>query len=127
MDRFDEPFFPDGGDSSGASPEEPPEFLDADWQGVNEHEFPQAPQEKPSYTADPIRVYPREMGSVPLLPRQREVDLARHVERGKLRAENQTRRVGLVNGKQNRCADCLTSWHGTQRKVRSGGNKGKAR
>jgi RNA polymerase primary sigma factor len=36
-------------------------------------------------TDDPVRVYLREMGSVRLLSRQGEIDLARHMERGKLR------------------------------------------
>ncbi len=37
------------------------------------------------YTDDPVRVYLREMGSVPLLTRDGEVDLARRMERGKFR------------------------------------------
>jgi len=37
------------------------------------------------YTDDPVRVYLREMGSVPLLTREGEVDLARRMERGKFR------------------------------------------
>ena len=35
------------------------------------------------YTDDPVRVYLREMGAVPLLTRKGEVDLARRMERGK--------------------------------------------
>ena len=35
------------------------------------------------YTDDPVRVYLREMGAVPLLTRRGEVDLARRMERGK--------------------------------------------
>ncbi len=37
------------------------------------------------YTDDPVRVYLREMGAVPLLTREGEVDLARRMERGKTR------------------------------------------
>ena len=37
------------------------------------------------YTDDPVRVYLREMGAVPLLTREGEVDLARRMERGKFR------------------------------------------
>ena len=37
------------------------------------------------YTDDPVRVYLREMGAVPLLNREGEVDLARRMERGKFR------------------------------------------
>src|SRR5580765_7085492 len=40
--------------------------------------------EAPS-TDDPVRVYLREMGSVRLLNRQGEIDLAKRMERGKLR------------------------------------------
>ena len=51
-------------------------------------EFPEGeenlPQESVS-TDDPVRVYLREMGSVRLLSRQGEIDLARRMERGKLR------------------------------------------
>ena len=35
------------------------------------------------YTDDPVRVYLREMGAVPLLTRKGEIDLARRMERGK--------------------------------------------
>jgi RNA polymerase primary sigma factor len=42
-------------------------------------------EEAPS-TDDPVRVYLREMGSVRLLSRQGEIDLARRMERGKLRS-----------------------------------------
>ncbi|MGE5322591.1 MAG: sigma-70 family RNA polymerase sigma factor, partial [Actinomycetota bacterium] len=37
-------------------------------------------------TNDPVRLYLREMGSVPLLTRQGEIDIARRFERGHLRA-----------------------------------------
>ncbi len=42
-------------------------------------------QEEAVYTDDPVRVYLREMGAVPLLTRDGEVDLARRMERGKFR------------------------------------------
>lgn len=41
--------------------------------------------EEAVYTDDPVRVYLREMGAVPLLTREGEVDLARRMERGKVR------------------------------------------
>lgn len=44
-----------------------------------------AEQEEAVYTDDPVRVYLREMGAVPLLTREGEVDLARRMERGKFR------------------------------------------
>ena len=42
-------------------------------------------QDEAVYTDDPVRVYLREMGAVPLLTREGEVDLARRMERGKIR------------------------------------------
>ncbi len=42
-------------------------------------------QDEVVYTDDPVRVYLREMGAVPLLTREGEVDLARRMERGKVR------------------------------------------
>ena len=96
MDRCDEPFLLDAGDSLGFSPAESPEFLDTDLQGVKGHEFPHVPEEESIYADDPTRIYLREMGSVPLLLRQGEVDLARRIERGKLRVEKAISRSPLV-------------------------------
>ncbi len=48
------------------------------------------------YTDDPVRVYLREMGSVSLLTRKGEVELARRMERGKLRARKTLSRSPLV-------------------------------
>ena len=36
-------------------------------------------------TEDPVRIYLREMGIVPLLTREEEVDIAKRIERGQLR------------------------------------------
>jgi RNA polymerase primary sigma factor len=47
-------------------------------------------------TDDPVRVYLREMGSVRLLNRQGEIDLAKRMERGKLRARKSISRSPLV-------------------------------
>ena len=55
-----------------------------------------APVEESIYTDDPVRVYLREMGAVPLLTREGEVDLARRMERGKLRAQKAISRSALV-------------------------------
>ncbi|MBC7927644.1 MAG: sigma-70 family RNA polymerase sigma factor, partial [Bryobacteraceae bacterium] len=61
-------------------------------------EDPQAnPQvEESIYTDDPVRVYLREMGAVPLLTREGEVTLARKMERGKLRMQKSISRSPLV-------------------------------
>jgi RNA polymerase primary sigma factor len=54
------------------------------------------PQEESIYTDDPVRVYLREMGAVPLLTREGEVNLARRMERGKLRMQKAISRSALV-------------------------------
>ena len=48
------------------------------------------------YAEDPVRVYLREMGGVPLLTREGEVDLARRMERGKRRTQKAISRSALV-------------------------------
>src|SRR5512143_611680 len=55
-----------------------------------------SPAEESVYSDDPVRVYLREMGSVRLLTRQGEVDLARRMERGKLRVRKVLSRSPLV-------------------------------
>ena len=57
---------------------------------------PQPAVEESIYTDDPIRVYLREMGAVPLLTREGELDLARRMERGKLRMRKAISRSALV-------------------------------
>src|SRR5438270_4500282 len=52
--------------------------------------------EESIYTDDPVRVYLREMGAVPLLTREGEVDLARRMERGKVRMQRAISRSALV-------------------------------
>jgi RNA polymerase primary sigma factor len=59
-------------------------------------EFAAQPQEESIYTDDPVRVYLREMGAVPLLTREGEVELARKMERGKLRMQKAVSRSALV-------------------------------
>src|ERR1700690_592227 len=54
------------------------------------------PVEESIYTDDPVRVYLREMGAVPLLTREGEVNLARRMERGKLRMQKSISRWALV-------------------------------
>ena len=58
------------------------DFIDGQGRGLNAGDLEPA-TEAALYTDDPVRVYLREMGSVPLLTRQGEVDLARRMERGK--------------------------------------------
>ena len=58
-------------------------------------EATQRPEES-IYTDDPVRVYLRDMGSIPLLTRKREVGLARTMERGKLRVQRSVSRSAMV-------------------------------
>jgi RNA polymerase primary sigma factor len=72
------------------APEEAGELLEPE---LLEHE---EAVEGPSSTDDPVRVYLREMGSVRLLSRQGEVDLAKRMERGKLRVRRALSRSPIV-------------------------------
>jgi RNA polymerase primary sigma factor len=77
-----------GVDESVESPDFPDvEIEDAEFGGGHE---------AVSFTDDPVRVYLREMGSVRLLTREGEIDLARRMERGKLRARKVLSRSPLV-------------------------------
>src|ERR1700735_323370 len=78
MERTEEYEFDSAG-SLGTAVDQSVEFLETD---LAEHEHLGA---ESVYTDDPVRVYLREMGSVRLLDRQGEIDLARRIERGKLR------------------------------------------
>ncbi len=67
----------------------PEEVQDEDFHGAQH-------VEESIYTDDPVRVYLREMGSVPLLTREGEVTLARKMERGKLRMQKAISRSPLI-------------------------------
>ena len=47
-------------------------------------------------TNDPVRIYLREMGAVPLLTREGEVDIAKRIERGQLRVLKALSRSPIV-------------------------------
>ena len=68
------------------------EFPDSDFQESDEFGSTSEPQGESVSTDDPVRVYLREMGSVSLLKRQGEIDLARRMERGKLRMQKALRK-----------------------------------
>src|SRR3954447_17564511 len=89
MQRFQEHAI-DPAQSLGVGPDDFPEVLDADF-----HEQ-EVPSEEPASTDDPVRAYLREMGSVRLLNRQGEIDLARGMERGTLRTRKALSRSPLV-------------------------------
>jgi RNA polymerase primary sigma factor len=71
----------------------PVEFLETQAENGDEADSPA----ESAYTDDPVRVYLREMGSVRLLSRQGEIDLAKQMERGKLRARKALSRSPLVH------------------------------
>src|SRR3954447_19899103 len=50
-------------------------------------------------TNDPVRMYLREMGTVPLLTREGEVEIARRIERGKLAVIKSISRTPLISRK----------------------------
>src|SRR5580693_5122146 len=77
--------------------EEATKFFDPEAEAEFLHPH-QQPVEESIYTDDPVRVYLREMGAVPLLTREGEVDLARRMERGKLRMQKAISRSALVQG-----------------------------
>jgi RNA polymerase primary sigma factor len=95
VDQFEDHFLADSPESLGINFEEEAKFFDAE--AVHEADFLHpAPVEESIYTDDPVRVYLREMGAVPLLTREGEVDLARRMERGKLRMQKAISRSALV-------------------------------
>ncbi len=97
MDQFEDQFLAEDPENLGLSFEEEAKFFDPE--AAHEADFLHpAPVEESIYTDDPVRVYLREMGAVPLLTREGEVDLARRMERGKLRMQKAISRSALVQG-----------------------------
>jgi RNA polymerase primary sigma factor len=97
VDQFEDQFLADSPEALGLSFDEESKFFDPE--AAHEAEFLHpAPVEESIYTDDPVRVYLREMGAVPLLTREGEVDLARRMERGKLRMQKAISRSALVQG-----------------------------
>src|SRR5688572_17480602 len=68
-------------------------------------------------TNDPVRMYLREMGTVPLLTREGEVEIARRIERGKLAVIKSISRTPLVAKKVIRLGDELHSGERTIREL----------
>src|ERR1700738_3900614 len=94
MDHFDDQFLAES--PLGINFDEDPKFFDADAAVEGDFLHPQQQVEESIYTDDPVRVYLREMGAVPLLTREGEVDLARRMERGKLRMQKAISRSALA-------------------------------
>lgn len=93
MDHFEDHFLNDTHDPLALPFGEEPKFFEVD--EVEDYHSVQQGEES-IYTDDPVRVYLREMGAVPLLTREGEVDLARKMERGKLRMLKAVSRSPLV-------------------------------
>ena len=95
MDQFEDQFLAESPESLGINFEDEAKFFDPEAEHGADFLHP-APVEESIYTDDPVRVYLREMGAVPLLTREGEVDLARRMERGKLRMQKAISRSALV-------------------------------
>jgi RNA polymerase primary sigma factor len=95
VDQFEDQFLADNPEALGLNFEEDAKFFDPEAGHEADFLHP-APVEESIYTDDPVRVYLREMGAVPLLTREGEVDLARRMERGKLRMQKAISRSALV-------------------------------
>ena len=84
MDQFDEQFIAGEGEPVTGSLREGAVLIPSRNGASHDSDDSQpAPAEVSIYTDDPVRVYLREMGAVPLLTRKGEIDLARRMERGK--------------------------------------------
>src|SRR5579872_2797574 len=68
-------------------------------------------------TNDPVRMYLREMGTVPLLTREGEVEIARRIERGKLAVIKSISRTPLVAKKVIQLGDQLHTGDRTIREL----------
>ena len=95
MDHFEDPFLNEAPLNINFD-EEATKFFDPEAAQESDFLHPQQPVEESIYTDDPVRVYLREMGAVPLLTREGEVNLARRMERGKLRMQKAISRSAVV-------------------------------
>jgi len=105
VDHFEDQFLGEGNEPLGLPFDEEGGFFHPEEVHDGE-EFPHAhPPEESIYTDDPVRVYLREMGAVPLLTREGEVNLARRMERGKIRMQKAISRSPLVQMRAVEIAD----------------------
>jgi len=95
VDQFEDQFLSESHTHLTLSFDEEEKFFDADASEESD-DSAATPVEESIYTDDPVRVYLREMGSVPLLTREGEVRLARRMERGKLRMQRAISRSNVV-------------------------------
>src|ERR1700744_4565808 len=107
VDHFEDQFLGEGHEPLGLPFDEEASFFHPEEVHDGE-EFAAAHQAEESiYTDDPVRVYLREMGAVPLLTREGEVNLARRMERGKLRMQKSISRSALVQLRVSEIAELL--------------------
>ena len=97
MDHFEDQYLTDATEPLGIPFDEDTAYFHPE-EAQDAEGDPQANQqvEESIYTDDPVRVYLREMGAVPLLTREGEVTLARKMERGKLRMQKSISRSPLI-------------------------------
>src|SRR5215467_14973358 len=69
--------------------------LESDFDAGEDQEFTLTPDALEK-TSDPVRLYLREMGTVPLLTRQGEIEIAKRFERGHLRVLKAISRSPIV-------------------------------
>src|SRR3984885_8739896 len=96
VDHFEDQFLGEGHEPLGLPFDEEANFFHPEEVHEGEEFAPAHPVEESIYTDDPVRVYLREMGAVPLLTREGEVNLARRMERGKLRMQKAISRSAIV-------------------------------
>src|SRR5690242_1437171 len=89
-------------------------LLDRTGEGAEEIELDLTPGALDK-TNDPVRMYLREMGTVPLLTREGEVEIARRIERGKLAVIKSISRTPLIAKKVIQLGDQL---HAGERTIR---------
>jgi RNA polymerase primary sigma factor len=96
VDHFEDQFLGEGHEPLGLPFDEEANFFHPEEVHDSEEFAASHAPEESIYTDDPVRVYLREMGAVPLLTREGEVNLARRMERGKLRMQKAISRSALV-------------------------------
>jgi len=96
VDHFEDQFLGDSHEPLGLPFDEETNFFHPEEVHDGEEFAAQHQPEESIYTDDPVRVYLREMGAVPLLTREGEVNLARRMERGKLRMQKAISRSAIV-------------------------------
>jgi RNA polymerase primary sigma factor len=95
VDHFEDQYISDAAEPLGIPFDDDAAFFHPEEQDTDDPHAG-APVEESIYTDDPVRVYLREMGAVPLLTRDGEVTLARKMERGKLRMQKSISRSPLI-------------------------------